>query len=354
MQIHVDKRCLWWGLLSAVIASLLACGGASTSSARLEDYVSRLERALEVERPAAPTFRPPRLSEARLAKLPINTTAISVLDFLALSGCELQVNIGRRNSTLGRNASSSQALLLDVEFLHQVPHCVTRLKKQNNTTLATTLETMADERKAALPRRIFNALLAESEFGELWHLPPQLDDYPAHVNGDVIASLNYFDTVIRQWLQGNYSANFANHNALFEGHLAQLRAGDGGALLLASSTLYRYLAQASVLLRNRNTDKPLCPGGRVTRSAEIAQTVITKFFTTHTQPWLASVNARRHSLMAPLQSIEEQLAPVLPVTYKAWQAQRDATLNTTAEAPKSHIATVKAVFAACASTPWSR
>lgn len=342
-----------WGLFCSVVLSLLACADPNSGSARLDDYLTRLERALKVDRPPPPMLRPPRLSEQRLRPLPIATTAISVLDFLSLSGCALQINIGRRNSALGRNASASQALLLDVEFLHHVPNCVTMLRGRGDEHLAATLESMAEQRKALLPTRIYNALLAGPEFLALWQLPAQLDDYPANVSSDVLVSLDYFSAVIRRWLSGDYSANFANHNTQFEGHLSQLRAGDGGALLLASSTLTRALQQASLLLSNRDAARPLCPQGRVSRGAGIAQTVVAKFFTTNTQPWLASVNARRHSLMSSIASIENLLSPVLPGNYRAWQAQRDTILEATASAPSTHIQAVKAAFKGCASAPWS-
>lgn len=332
----------------------MACGTPNTGPARLDDYLTRLERAVEDHRPPAPLQRPPRLNEARLKKLAIQSGAISLIDFLALSGCELQINIGRRNSTLGRNASSSQALLLDLEFLHQAPPCIAMLKSQGDEQLANTLEVMAAERKHFLPQRIFNALLAGPEFLALWRLPPELDNYPARVGSDVVASLDYFDAAIRQWLNGDYSINFATHNTELEGHLATLRSGDGGALLLASTILNKALEQASKLLTHSNENRPLCPQGRVSRRAEIAQNVVAKFFTAQTQPWLASVHARRHSLMAPIISIEAQLAGVLSTNYRQWQQQRNEALIATATAPRDHIATIKTVFSSCTSVPWER
>ncbi len=136
--------------------------------------------------------------------------------------------------------------------------------------------------------------------------------------------------------------------------MATLRAGDGGALLLASTMLNKALEQASKLLRDSDTNRPLCPQGRVSRRAEIAQNVVAKFFTTHTQPWLASVHARRHSLMTPITSIEQQLATVLPTNYRLWQAKRDEALAHTATAPKNHVEVIKTTFSNCHSVLWSR
>ncbi len=170
---------------------LVACGTPNTGPARLDDYLTRLERAVEDHRPPAPLKRPPRLSEARLKQLPIQSGAISLIDFLALSGCELQVNIGRRNSTLGRNASSSQVLLLDLEFLHQVAPCAATLKSRGDEQLASTLEAMAEERKRLLPQRIFNALLAGPSFQPCGDYPRSWTIIQPVWGSDVIAALDY-------------------------------------------------------------------------------------------------------------------------------------------------------------------
>jgi hypothetical protein len=42
---------------------------------------------------------------------------LTLIDFLALSGCKLQANIAKRNTTMGRNASVSQRLIFDLEFI---------------------------------------------------------------------------------------------------------------------------------------------------------------------------------------------------------------------------------------------
>ena len=56
-----------------------------------------------------------------------SVTSIDLLDFLALSPCELQLIVARRNSALGKVALESQNLINDVLFLNTAEQCLDRL-----------------------------------------------------------------------------------------------------------------------------------------------------------------------------------------------------------------------------------
>ena len=340
----------WLARAIAVItvACLTACSPHSEGPDRLDDYLSRLERAVGASREPPPAIRPPRLSEAHLQPLAISAQSISVLDFLALSGCELQHNIGRRNSSLGRSASHSQRLLLDLEFIDLVPACVVRLQASGNNELAEQLQMLALERTKLLPKRIYNALLVGPEFHAFWQLPRELAHYPAEVSGEVIDTLSYLEQQIKRWLNGDYRAD----NGELEQHLSVLRSGDGGALLLASTVQSKTLFQASAILRNKETVKSLCPNGRTTDAALITQTVVSKFFAGQVQQWLAQLALRESSLMPPLRGIERQLNDVLPPEYRDWQMSRDTRLLSLRGEPKAHVETIQAALRDCTALPW--
>ena len=230
-----------------VCLSLTACSANDDGADRLKHYLTQLARAADSELPAAPPLELPRLTEAKLHALAINTESVSALDFLALSGCELQVNLGRRNSSLGRNASASQRLLLDLELLRLAPQCVEQLGAQGNAPLAEQLRGIVASRKSVLPKRIYNALLAGPEYRHFWQLPPRLQDYPASASDDIVDALSALEHMIERWLGGDYQAN----NGQLEEQLSVLRAGDGGALLLASATVARALYPASGVLEKQ-------------------------------------------------------------------------------------------------------
>ena len=100
--------------------------------------------------------------------MPVTRDGLDALDFLALRGCALQVTIGKRNSSLGRLAPPSQALLLDLEFLRLAPACIDQLRAQQETELADLLRSAANHKRADLPRRVFNATLGAEEFQSFW------------------------------------------------------------------------------------------------------------------------------------------------------------------------------------------
>ena len=327
-----------------VCLSLTACSANDDGADRLKHYLTQLARAADSELPAAPPLELPRLSEAKLHALPINTESVSALDFLALSGCELQVNLGRRNSSLGRNASASQRLLLDLELLRLAPQCVEQLGAQGNAPLAEQLRGIVASRKSVLPKRIYNALLAGPEYRHFWQLPPRLQDYPASASDDIVDALSALEHMIERWLGGDYQAN----NGQLEEQLSVLRAGDGGALLLASATVARALYPASGVLEKQQAVLNGCTNENMTAVASMIQAVVSKLFTRELQPWLAQLDRREVAVMTPLRRIETHLSAVLPANYQAWQSPRDTLLGTVRRAPKAHANAIQTTLKRCA------
>jgi len=340
-----SKTCLWaFAILGA--AALWGCAEPSKGPSLLDDYTSRLGRALDTSGVEAPLVAPPRINDADLAALPIASSDLGMLDFLALSGCELQVNIGRRNSSLGRNASASQQLLLDVEFLALVPPCIASIKDEQ-PELAETLTTAQRNKQQQLPTRLYNAILAGPEYRQFWSLPRALGDYPDQTAGDVVDSLERLMRMSSDWLEGNYRLDYP-----VELDLSVLRQGDGGDLLLAAATQERALAVASGLLEQRVTARPLCPGGRKTEAAQITETVVLKYFTQDVQGWLAQLNRRQQQLLTPIHALETMLGGVLPSNYQHWQGLRNQLLEGLSTRPKAHVSSIKKALAGCPTPIW--
>ena len=207
--------------------------------------------------------------------------------------------------------------------------------------MVASLQALTAQKQGQLQARIFNALLAASEWRDFWRLPPSLGNYPATVSGDVIDSLHWLNRHIQHWLAGNYAAGGQE----LEYHLGILRSGDGGYLLLAAALQARELERASLLLQQR--PRSLCPGGGITESARIAERVILKYFLGVVQPWLAKLNLREQPLMAVVDDIETQLKAKLTAEYSAWQMTRNALLGEIKRAPLEHVAAIKKAFSAC-------
>ena len=106
--------------LAVILGMLTACTKVGPEQS-LDIYIERLATTLQIEAEVAiarPIPKMPRTSELRVDLL---SADLGTLDFLSLSGCAVQITIGKRNSSLGLMASDSQRLLLELEYLEQLP-----------------------------------------------------------------------------------------------------------------------------------------------------------------------------------------------------------------------------------------
>ena len=330
-------------LAAALLCALLAgCDAPDTGPKLLEDYLARLTRTVGVDSDPGSPDKPPSIVAAQLEPLPLPASQIGMLDFLSLTGCELQQNLGRRNSHLGRHASLSQQLLLDLEFLEQAPRCIARIE-ETNPELAAQLSAFASARRAALPGSIYNAVLAGPEWRSLWRPPAALADYPAQNSNDIGATLTQLASRVERWLAGDWQAD----NLVFESLLSELRAGDGGALLLAATLQAETLAAASDAVDRQRARGSLCPFGGDTTASRRLRTVAAKYFAGAVQPWLADLRRRRAVLLPPVQRIERALGAALPAAYRDWQQARDTALATLTAAPRRHAQSISQSLADC-------
>jgi hypothetical protein len=321
---------------------LTACSAPDTGPEYLDNYTKRLSTAAgEALAAHGSLIAPPRVSDAAITPIPIDNSSINVLDFLSLADCELQVNIGRRNSLLGRHASPSQQLLLDLEFLALAPACIKILSEAGESTLASSLEVISQNKQNQLAPRIFNALFTDVEWRDFWRLPAALQSYPDNTGGDLLDSLHWLDRQVQVWLSGEQTADAQE----LERHLAVIRTGDGGYLLLAAALQARELERASATLQQRG--HPLCPGGSATEASRIIERVVLKYFIGDVQPWLANLNRREHEILTIVRSIETQLGDTLTPAYQAWRTARDELLDKLKNVPLAHIAVIKTVLSDC-------
>jgi hypothetical protein len=334
---------LWWCAWSCAAGLLLSgCQGSGPEGA-LEEYLTRLARALEVATPdveAAAIPLPPRPGTLRIT---LPGSSLDTLDFLALTGCELQVTIGKRNSSLGRMAAESQRLLLELEYLRLAPDCIAHQRAVGRAALADTLEAAWQDKREQLPARIFNATLAGDEYRRFWRTGTSPGDYPAATGSQVIDALQAINGLARRWLSGDYRAD----NLEFEIYLGEVAGGDGGALLRALALQGAWLGAADTALARREQRGPLCAPGVRHGTADILPNVVRRFFIDGIQPHSAALGGRYHQLLPPVRQLEALLAGVLPPAFTAWQAQRDTLLENLTSAPRRHVTRLQSTMAPC-------
>ncbi len=330
------------GLLLALVLVLAGCESRGTGEQLLTTYNERLAGSLDVAVEPQPASPPPSITAVELAPIPVPADTIGLLDFLSLSGCELQINLGRRNSHLGRHASPSQQLLLDLEFLHLAPACSATIAA-TSPELAQQLDALSEARAKALPALIYNAILAGPEWTTMWRPPSQLGNYPAGTAGDITDTIGQLASLAEDWLGGDWHAD----NLEFELLLGGLRSGDGGALLSAAAEQQAALALADEQLAQRLQQGSLCPFGRDTERSQALRNVASRFFAGGVQPWLADLKRRDNALLAPTRRLEAALSDVLPENYRHWRDERDRQLAQLTEAPRRHAQGVSAALTDC-------
>ena len=91
----VTRLSAWW----LCLLTLIGCSGPDTGPAHLDEYLERLSTVTGVELASGSPYESGRFDLPRgQATESSASSQIDLIDFLSLSGCELQVNLGRRNT----------------------------------------------------------------------------------------------------------------------------------------------------------------------------------------------------------------------------------------------------------------
>ena len=228
---------------SAVLAS---CSPTEVGVSKLDNYVKRLSTASKTpvsDVASARITKPPGIDE-----LPGEDDAdtLTLIDFLALSGCKLQANIAKRNTTMGRNASVSQRLIFDLEFIRLAPACIDKLRSDEDHEIANLLEVSLVSRTESLVHTLARGVLGGSEWREFWRIPDSLGEYPLQSSGDTAQSLWELSQRVKRFLDGTWSPSDEDLEPL----LAKVRVNAGGQLLRAAMIQARGLTEANRILRH--------------------------------------------------------------------------------------------------------
>ena len=336
---------LWVGLIASF--ALSSCAEREVGAAKLTNYVERLSTAADIDISIVAgghdSWRrvdlPASLDTASLAA----TGSLSLIDFLSLSGCELQANIAKRNTSMGRTASASQRLILDLEFLRLAPACVMLMEEKEEDSVARTLRENIELRRTNLPLRIFSAIIAGPEWRKFWEQPMLLGSYPESASGDSAQALWELSERVQRFLAHNWSAADEDLEPL----LSAIRANSGGQLLAAAALQSGYLEYANDVLRRADKEGIYCKSKAITEAGTITKTVVAKYFASDVQRWSAQVSQRHYEIQSALIALESQLTATLPQQYLDWITERDALLHGLYAAPRKHVAVIKKTVNAC-------
>lgn len=336
-----------FALRGSAMFLFLAVAGCSPYSPEtlLLDYQKRLARTLDAKGSATSlpqsSWTKPRPEQLQIA---LADLSVDGLDFLSLSGCALQITVGKRNSSLGKLAPPSQRLLLELEFLRLAPDCIAQLQVESgNEALISALEEATALKRRQLPARIFNAVLAGPEWHAFWQVQSISEDYPSgNTSSDLLSTIEALNVSVQRWLNGNYEAD----GMLFEARLNQLRAGDGGTLITAAELTQRYFLDWRNLMHSSPYWQEPCDRF-YTDKQTILRTVASRYFAGGVQAWLAPIASRSNSIELAVGELETTLKDVMPEDYKVWLKQRDVLLGGFKTHPRQHVEDLQRLLQPC-------
>lgn len=160
---------------------------------------------------------PLNIPDASKLRVPISRGQLDKLDFMTLGGCDLQKTLGKYQSSLGRGASASQRLLLDLEYLRLAAQCIDHKHKLGDSELSAFLASVADIKQNQLPATIFNATLGSAEFQHFWRKRAAFNNQPEQQQL-TLSALQAINVLTSRWLAGDYRAS----NITFEIYLSEI------------------------------------------------------------------------------------------------------------------------------------
>ena len=211
---------------------------------------------------------------------------------------------------MGRTASASQRLILDLEFLRLAPACVTSWKRKRKTALPTrsgkTLNSdvpICPNASSRQPSQVRNG--ANSGTAHV------LGSYPESASGDSAQALWELSERVQRFLDHSWFAPDEDLEPL----LSSIRANSGGQLLAAAALQSRYLEHANDVLRSASKEGIYCRNEAITEAGAITKTVVAKYFAADVQRWSAQVSQRHYEIQSALIALESHLTSTLPPRY---------------------------------------
>ena len=291
---------------------LTSCSPSELGADKLENYVSRLSNVSEIPIPIATPIttiasvtKPPAVA---LAPAREDTDTLSIIDFLALSGCELQANIAKRNTPWDEVPQPLSNLFSIWNSSVWHPDCIEKLHADDEGAIADLLETNLNQRSDGLVYTIAQAILGGEEWRAFWRAPEFLGDYPTNTSGDSAQTLWELSQRIKRFLEGNWSSADEDLEPLLARY-----ALTRGPIGQRGNTSEQGLAQANEILITASEAGKYCSGVRQSEAGIISKTIVAKYFAGDVQDWSSAVSQRHYEIQTPVAEIEQSLAEALTI-----------------------------------------
>lgn len=285
-----------------LVLLLAAC--TETPQGRLDDYVQRVARAGEVERPEARQALPPLYPRGRERRLPIEPLRVDLLDLFRLQDCDLSQLIAERNSILGRYLTEAGTLAYELAFLARAERCRAWLARQGDgdtPALREPLDALLTAKRQSLPSLWWNSSFGSDAFALAFSLAsaPQASTQTA----DPFAARQALEALLELGAQLHARTPAAADLEQWYRALSERRYF--GAWLRSALALATSLEQAAAALERIDRDR-LCPQHEPTPRARILQTVFLKIYAGRVQPELARVHSQGREWLPVMRALWQQ------------------------------------------------
>ena len=328
-------------ILVLLSLSLVNVSGCSKKS-YFETYIERLERLLG-ERIQSPT----KLTSVLLPRHVVadkkpSVTSIDLLDFLALSPCELQLIVARRNSALGKVALESQNLINDVLFLNAAEQCVDRLDS-NEKALREKIREAILEKKSNLSNTVARATLGGPEYREMWSR--SVGDL--FFDSEGIQALAYIRDKSENWLKGKYQIDGLE----LEGNLSILRASPLADYMGQVLRNNYYLSRLTILIGEEYRRGGFCKDGVSTEKGVILKNIVETYFAQASAKEINIATRGLSAFLVEIQKLNQLLSDVLSNEYKDFFSHQFSVVVQSKKILREHTAVLEPVIFGCPSQP---
>ncbi len=308
------------GLLVTILCSacLLSCDS-NSSTAVLEDYLSRVETATDVPARKDETVALPPYPSRRNRTLEVEEIRLGMLDYIKLYDCDLFALINERNSNLGRIMPISQRLVYEIRFLDSADRCLRKLVRDSDSeaSFREQLQAIIATKRTQLSRIFWNATFDSEEMQKAFSLavePLGPDDQVAYTNSR--QAIEYFLGLGTRL--GEHDLTVATDQLEAQYYTLQLHQY-GGRLARAVLQLIHYLNAAAYSLEVVSQDRTFCFQGKPTKKARILETVLIKFYGGRIQPYLSAIHQQGKSWLVSINKLIDLPATPIPAAFSRYR-----------------------------------
>jgi hypothetical protein len=299
---------------------LTSCESRDSSEYIFDNYLYRLSNSLAVSvKEESPLLVLPSYPDRRDLEQKIPSLKIDLLAFLRLSQCDLQRQIGQKNSSLGKFMAATQQLAYDVEFIRLANECLPKLGR--HTALYQTLAQAIQHKTYYLPFTLWNASFASKEFSYLFSLGVkplsmhQLKGDSLQLNNAIREILSGYQHIITgdEMLANTFVEKIESRYQIVQ---STKRVGE---IRKSMQSVIHYIDLADGLLNQRIKYQPLCVNALSAKKFAVVKTVFHKYYIGQIQPYLAKLHQQSKTLFELLDALVVLQSPP-PVFNQFWGA----------------------------------